>query len=160
MHLTAELFKSMAGVPVEMVPYRGSSPVTVDVMAGHIPLGITDMPTAQSLIRDGKVRAMAVSSKTRLDQLPDTPTLAESGLPGFESAGWFGIVGPAGLPPAIVARLNAAFVKVLREPDVRERILAVGAIPAPMTPEEFKAFIAGETAKWSALIKSAGIKAN
>lgn len=159
MHLTAELFKNRAGVPLEMVPYRGSGPVTVDVMAGHIPLGITDMPSALSLIRDGKVRALAVSSLTRVEQMPDTPTLAESGLPGFEAVGWFGIVGPAGLPPAIVAKLNAAFVAVLREPEVRERIVAVGAVPMPMTPEAFKAFMISETAKWSELIKAAGLKA-
>jgi tripartite-type tricarboxylate transporter receptor subunit TctC len=143
-----------------MVPYRGSGPVTVDVMAGHIPLGITDMPSALSLIRDGKVRALAVTSRARVEQMPDTPTLAESGLPGFEAVGWFGIVGPAGLPPAVLAKLNAAFVKVLNEPEVRERIVAVGAIPMPMTPEEFKAFTVSETAKWSKLIKTAGIKAN
>ena len=158
MHLTAELLKHTAGLSLEMVPYRGSGPVTVDVMAGHIPLGITDMPSALSLIRDGKVRALAVTSRARVEQMPDTPTLAESGLPGFEAVGWFGIVGPAGLPPAVLAKLNAAFVKVLREPEVRERIVAVGAIPMPMTPEEFKAFTVSETKKWSELIKTAGIK--
>lgn len=159
MHLTAELFKHTAGVSVEMVPYRGSGPVTVDVMAGHIPLGITDMPSALALIRDGKLRALAVTSKARVDQMPDTPTLAESGLPGFEAVGWFGIIGPAGMPPAVVAKLNAAFVTALREPAIRERIVAVGAVPKPMTPEEFKAFIVSETKKWSELIKTAGIKA-
>jgi tripartite-type tricarboxylate transporter receptor subunit TctC len=159
MHLTAELFKHTAGVSMEMVPYRGSGPVTVDVMAGHIPLGITDMPSALALIRDGKLRALAVTSRTRVDQMPDTPTLAESGLPGFEAVGWFGIIGPAGMPPAVVARLNAAFVTALREPAVRERIVAVGAVPRPMSPEEFKAFMISETKKWSELIKTAGLKA-
>ena len=160
MHLTAELFKRTAGLSLEMVPYRGSGPVTVDVMAGHVPLGITDMPSALALIREGKVRALAVTSQARVDQMPDTPTLAESGLPGFEAVGWFGIIGPAGMPPAVVAKLNAAFVKALREPDVRERIIAVGAFPRPMTPEEFKAFMISETRKWSELIKAVGLKAN
>ena len=159
MHLTAELFKHTAGVGLEMVPYRGSGPVTVDVMAGHIPLGITDMPSALALIRDGKLRALAVTSRARVDQMPDTPTLAEGGLPGFEAVGWFGIIGPAGMPPAVVARLNTAFVTALREPAIRDRIVAVGAVPRPMTPEEFKAFIISETQKWSELIKTAGIKA-
>jgi tripartite-type tricarboxylate transporter receptor subunit TctC len=129
------------------------------VMAGHIPLGITDMPSALALIRDGKLRALAVTSRSRVDQMPDTPTLAESGLPGFEAVGWFGIIGPAGMPPAVVARLNAAFVTALREPAVRERIVAVGAVPRPMSPEEFKAFMISETKKWSELIKTAGLKA-
>lgn len=158
MHLTAELFKQMAGIAVEMVPYRGSGPVTSDVLAGHVPLGITDMPSALALIRDGKVRALAVSSRARVDQLPDVPTFAQAGLPGFEAVGWFGIVAPAGLPPEIVAKLNAAFVTVLKEPAVRERIISLGAVPAPTTPQDFKAFIVSETRKWSELIKAAGIK--
>jgi tripartite-type tricarboxylate transporter receptor subunit TctC len=158
MHLTAELFKRMAGAPVQMVPYRGSGPVTNDVLAGHVPLGITDMPSALALIREGKIRALAVSSRGRVDQLPDVPTLTEAGVPGFEAIGWFGIVGPAGLPPAIVAKLNAAFVTVLKEPAVRDRMVGLGAYPAPTTPEEFKAFIVRETKKWSDLIKIAGIK--
>ena len=159
MHLTAELFKHMADIPVEMVPYRGSGPVTNDVLAGHIPLGITDMPSALALIRAGKVRALAVSSRTRVEQMPEVPTFAQAGVPDFEAIGWFGVVGPAGMPPAVVAKLNAAFVTVLKEPAVRERILSLGAVPDPTTPQEFGAFIASETKKWSALIKSAGIKA-
>lgn len=160
MHLTAELLKQMAGLKIELVPYRGSGPVTNDVMAGHVPLGITDMPSALTLIRDGKVRALAVSSKARVDQMPDVPTLAESGLPGFESVGWFGIIAPAGLPPAVLAKLSNAFTTALRDPGVRERIVTLGAVPEPTTPEEFKAFMVSETRKWADLIKSAGIKAN
>lgn len=159
MHLTAELFRHMANVPVELVPYRGSGPVTNDLMAGHIPLGITDMPSALQLIRDGKVRALAVSSKTRVDQMPDTPTLDELGLKGFDAVGWVGIVGPAGLSPQVTAKLNGAFVTALKEKAVRERIEAVGAVPTPMTSDEFRALMISETKKWGELIKAAGIKA-
>lgn len=158
MHLTAELFKHMAGIAVEMVPYRGSGPVTNDVLAGHVPLGITDMPSALALIREGKIRALAVSSRERVEHLKDVPTFAQAGLPGFEAVGWFGIVAPAGLSPEIVAKLNAAFVAALKEPAVRERINSLGAVPAPTTPQEFKAFIVSETKKWSELIKTSGIK--
>ena len=158
MHLTAELFKHMAGIPVEMIPYRGTGPVTNDVLAGHVPLGITDMPSALALIRAGKIRALAVSSRERVEQMPEVPTFAQAGVPDFEAVGWFGIVGPAGMPPDIVAKLNAAIVAVLKDPAVRERIIALGAIPVPTTPQEFRAFIVSETRKWSELIKTAGIK--
>jgi tripartite-type tricarboxylate transporter receptor subunit TctC len=160
MHLTAQLFNHLAQVSTTLVPYRGSGPVASDVLAGHVPFGITDIPSAISLIRDGKVKALAVSSSRRYPLLPELPTFAESGLPGFESVGWFGVVAPAGTPPEIIARLNVAITGALKDPEVRERVLAIGADPAPTTPGEFAAFIRSEITKWERVVAQAGAKAN
>jgi tripartite-type tricarboxylate transporter receptor subunit TctC len=160
MHLTAQLFNHMAQVNITLVPYRGSGPVASDVLAGHVPFGITDIPSAISLIRDGKVKALAVSSSRRYPLLPELPTFAESGLPGFESVGWFGVVAPAGTPPEIIAKLNAAITGALKDPEVRERVLAIGADPTPTTPGEFAAFIRSEITKWERVVAQAGGKAN
>ncbi len=160
MHLTAALFNQMAQVSTTLVPYRGSAPVASDVLAGHVPFGVTDIPSAISLIKDGKIKAIAVTSTRRYALLPDLPTFAESGLPGFEAVGWFGVVAPAGTPPEIIARLNAAVVAALKDPEVRERVLAIGADPAPTTAAEFGDFIKSETVKWARVIALAGAKAN
>jgi tripartite-type tricarboxylate transporter receptor subunit TctC len=158
MHLTAALFNQMGGVATTLVPYRGTGPATADVVAGHIPLGITDGPSAIGQIRGGAVRPIAVSSLQRTPSLPDVPTFDELGLKGYESIGWYGVIAPAGTPPDIVAKLNQAFVETLKEPEVIERIRSVGAEPAPMTPEQFAAFIRNETTKWADVIRKAGIK--
>jgi tripartite-type tricarboxylate transporter receptor subunit TctC len=158
MHLTAALLNQMGGVSTTLVPYRGSGPVTADVVAGHIPLGITDGPSAIGQIKGGAVKAIAVTSLQRTPSLPDIPTFDELGLKGYESIGWYGVIAPAGTPPDIIKKLNEAFVETLKEPDVVERIRSVGAEPAPMTPEQFSAFIRNETAKWSDVIRKAGIK--
>lgn len=160
MHLTAALFAQKAGVAMELVPYRGTAPATVDVLAGHVPFAVLDIPASRQLILDGKLKAIGVSSARRLPSLPDVPTLAESGLAGFESVGWFGLVAPAGTPAEIVARLNEAFVKALKDPSVVEKIRTLGAEPAPMSPGQFARFIASESEKWSRLVKEAGIKGN
>ena len=159
MHLTAALFNQMGGVSTTLVPYRGSGPVTADVVAGHIPLGITDGPSAMGQIKGGAVKPIAVSSLQRTPSLPDVPTFDELGLKGYESIGWYGAIAPAGTPPDIIATLNNAFVETLKEPEVIERIRSVGAEPAPMTPAQFSVFIRNETAKWADVIKKAGIKA-
>jgi tripartite-type tricarboxylate transporter receptor subunit TctC len=158
MHLTAALFNQMGGVSTTLVPYRGSGPVTADVVAGHIPLGITDGPSAIGQIRGGAVRPIAVTSLQRTPSLPDVPTFDELGLKGYESIGWYGVIAPAGTPPDIIRKLNVAFVETLKEPEVIERIRSVGAEPSPMTPEQFSAFIRNETTKWAGVIKKAGIK--
>lgn len=152
MHLTALLFVHMAGAKIGLVPYRGMAPVTNDLAGGHIPLGITDMPSAISLIRDGKIKALAVSTRQRFPALADVPTVEEAGLPGFESMGWFGIEVAAGTPPDVVAKLNAAFVTALKSPEVGERFRSVGVEPDPTTPEQFAAFIRGEIEKWGKLM--------
>ena len=160
MHLTAALFAQKAGPAMELVPYRGTAPATVDVLAGHVPFAGLDIPASRQLILDGKLKAIGVSSARRLPSLPDVPTLAESGLAGFESVGWLGLVAPAGTPAEIVARLNEAFVKALKDPSVVEKIRTLGAEPAPMSPGQFARFIASESEKWSRLVKEAGIKGN
>ncbi len=158
MHLTAALLNQMGGVSITLVPYRGSGPVTADVVAGHIPLGITDAPSSIGQIKGGAVRPIAVTSLKRTPSLPDIPTFDELGLKGYESIGWYGVIAPAGTPPDIVRKLNEAFVETLKEPDVIERIRSVGAEPEPMTPDQFSAFIRKETDKWADVIKKAGIK--
>ena len=160
MHLTALLFTHMAGAKIGLVPYRGTGPVTNDLAGGHIPLGITDTPSALALIRAGQVRPLAVSTRQRFPLFPDVPTFAEAGLPGFESMGWFGVEAPAGTPGDIIATLNAAFVTALKHPEVIERFRSVGAEPDPMTPGEFAVFIGREIEKWSALMAATGAKAN
>lgn len=160
MHLTAALFTQRTGVAMELVPYRGTAPATVDVLAGHVPFAVLDIPASRQLILEGKLKPIGVSAARRLPSLPDVPTLAETGVAGFESVGWFGLVAPAGTPPEIVARLNAAFVKALKDPSVVEKIRTLGAEPAPMSSEQFARFIASESEKWGRLVKEAGIKAN
>lgn len=160
MHLTAALFTQKAGIDMELVPYRGTAPATVDVLAGHVPFAVLDIPASMQLILDGKLHAIGVSSARRVPSLPKVPTLAESGIAGFESVGWFGLVAPAGTSPDIIARLNEAFVKALKDPSVAEKIRTLGAEPAPTSPDEFGRFIRSESTKWGKLISEAGIKAN
>ena len=148
MHLTAEMFNQMAGTKVALVPYRGIAPVVSDLVGGHVALGIIDPPSGMSQIEAGRLKTIAVSSTKRFARLPQIPTFAESGLPGFESNGWFGIVAPAATPPDVIATLNTALVKVLKEPEVVERIRALGAEPMPMMPAEYGAFITTEIDKW------------
>jgi tripartite-type tricarboxylate transporter receptor subunit TctC len=159
MHLTSALFNQKAGVGIQLIAYRGTAPATTDVLAGHVPLAVLDIPASKQLIGDGKLKALGVSAAKRVVFLPDVPTLAEQGLSGFESVGWFGIVVPAGTPPAIISTLNAAFVKALSDPAAIEKIRVLGAEPAPTSPEAFAKFIQSESAKWGKLIAEAGIKA-
>lgn len=160
MHLTAALFSQRAGISVPLVPYRGTAPATNDVLGGHIALAVLDIPASLQLIREGKLRALGVSSKNRFPQLADVPTLAEAGLPGYESVGWFGLVAPRSTPPDIIARLNAAFSLALRDPQVIEKISVLGAEPAPSSPEAFAAYIESEGEKWGKLVNAVGLKAD
>jgi tripartite-type tricarboxylate transporter receptor subunit TctC len=158
MHLTSALFNQKAGVSIQLVAYRGSAPATVDVLAGHIPLAVLDIPASRQLIRDGKLKALGVSAAKRVVFLPDVPALSELGLSGFESVGWFGIVAPAATPPDIIRRLNAAFVKALKDPAAIEKIRILGAEPAPSSAEDFAKFIRTESTKWGELIAAIGLK--
>jgi len=158
-HLGAALFAQQAGVRIPAVAYRGSAPAASDVLGGHIPLAIVDIPSSVELIRSSKMRALGVTSTARLSSLPDTPTLAEAGLPGYDAVGWFGLVAPAATPTDIVARLNAGFVKALRNPALATQFRALGVELAPTTPEGFRQFIHSESAKWAKVIAEAGIKA-
>ncbi len=156
MHLTAEMFNQMAGTKVPLIPYKGTVPVVTDVIGGHVTLGIVDPPAAVSAVESGKLKLIAISSATRFPRLKDTPTFAEQGLPGFEFFGWYGIVAPAGTPPAVIARLNAAIVAELKEPAVVDRIRAIGSEPMPQTPAEFSAYILREIDKWTKVVAASG----
>ena len=158
MHLTSALFTQKADIRIQLIAYRGTAPATVDVLAGHIPLAVLDIPASQQLIKEGKLKALGVSAAKRVAFLPDVPPLAEQGLSGFESVGWFGIVAPAGTPPDVISKLNAAFVKALSDPAAIEKIRVLGAEPAPSSPEAFAQFIQSESTKWGKLIAEAGIK--
>ena len=133
MHLTSALFAQKADIQLQLIAYRGTAPAAADVLAGHIPLAVLDIPASQQLIRDGRLKALGVSAAKRVAFLPEVPPLSEVGLSGFESVGWFGLVAPAGTQPEIIARLNAAFVKALNDPAAAEKIRLLGAEPAPST---------------------------
>jgi len=158
MHLTSALFTQKANVRIKLIAYRGTAPAAVDVLAGHIPLAVLDIPASQQLIRDGQLKALGVSAAKRVVFLPDVAPLSELGLSGFESVGWFGLVAPAGTSPDIIGRLNAAFVKALSDPAAIEKIRVLGAEPAPSSADAFAQFIRSESAKWGKLIGDAGIK--
>ncbi len=157
-HLSAALFAQQAGVTIPVIAYRGSAPAANDLLGGHIPLAVIDIPSSLELIRSGKLRALGVTSSTRLATLPDVPTLAEAGLKGYESVGWFGLVAPSATPPEIVARLNAAFVKAMQKPALVAQFRSLGVELMPTTPEGFRQFISLESVKWAKVIAEAGIK--
>ena len=158
MHLSGELLKSMTGSFILHIPYRGSGPAVLAAMAGDTQLAIADITSVQPQLKSGRVKVIGVMSKERSTLAPDLPTLNESGVPGFESGGWFGILAPAGTPPAVLARLNAEITAVLRLPEVRERFLAVGLEPLPGTPEQLASYMVKETVKWAKVIKDSGAK--
>ncbi len=157
-HLSGELFKTMAGVQITHVPYKGSAPALQDLLGGQVQLMFDNLPPSLPNIKAGKLKALAVTSATRAPALPDVPTMAEAGLPGFEASSWFGILAPAGTPPAIVAKLNAEIAKWLASPEAQEKLLALGANPAGGTPEDYAKHIAAETSKWAKVVKESGAK--
>ncbi len=157
-HLSGELFKSMAGVDMLHVPYKGNAGVLADLTGGQISLAIDNIPVYIEQARAGKLRALAVSTPKRSSAAPDLPTLAESGLPGFNVSSWFGLYAPAGTPPEIIAKWNAEVARILKLPDVRERLLTLGAEPGGNTSEEFGAFTRSEIARWASVVKQSGVK--
>ena len=158
-HLAAELFKSMAGVEIRPIAYRGTTALMPDLLAGRVSLAFANVVNALPLIREGKLRGFAVTSVNRSAVAPDLPTMAESGYPGFEAVPWFGLMAPAGTPPAILDRLHRDTVKVLAAPEVRKRMYDLGLDVIGGTPAEFSAVIARELPQWAGVIKRAGIKA-
>jgi len=158
-HLSAELFKAMAGVNLLHVPYKGTGQAVTDLLAGHVDLMFAPAQTVMSYVQAGKLKALAVTGSQRSETLPSLPTVAESGLPGYEAVGWFGLLVPAATPKATVSKLSVDVNRVLREREVRDRMLALGSDPAGDTPEEFAHFIRADQAKWSKLMKEAGIAA-
>jgi tripartite-type tricarboxylate transporter receptor subunit TctC len=160
LHLAGELFKSMAGIDMVHVPYRGSAPAVTALIAGHVALMFDTTLSAMPHVEDGKLRALAVTTARRVPTLPYLPTIAEAGLAGFDVSAWNGVLVPAHTPDEIIKRLNAALVGALKAPEVRDRLLKQGAVPLGSTPEAFRAFIESESGKYAAIIKRAGIKAN
>src|SRR5437667_5673680 len=156
-HLSAELFKAMAGVDLLHVPYKGTGQALTDLLAGHVNLMFAPAQTVMPYVQAGKLKALAVTGARRSQTLPDLPAVAESGLPGYEAVGWFGLLAPAATPKATVAKLSAEANRVLAMSEVREKMRVLGAEPAGSTPEEFARFIRADQAKWSRLMKDAGI---
>jgi tripartite-type tricarboxylate transporter receptor subunit TctC len=158
MHLAGELLNMMAGIKLQPVPYKGSGPVSADVLGGQVPLGVVDVPSAIAHVKAGKMRALAVTTKRRIAAAPDVPTFEEAGVPGYEAIGWFGVVAPAGTPASIINRLNREIAAALAVPEIHDRALAAGAEPYTNSPQEFAALIREETRKWAEVIRTAGIK--
>ncbi len=157
-HVAGELFKLKTGVDMVHVPYKGGGPAITDTIGGQVQLAIVSMPAALQHVKSGRLRAIAVASAKRSASAPDVPTIAEAGVPDYAVESWYGALAPARTPPAIVAKLNAAFVKVLENPQVKERLFAQGAEAASSSQAEFDRIIKEELAKWELVIKTAGIK--
>lgn len=157
-HLSGELFKGMAGVDMQHIPYKGSPPALTDVMGGQVSMTFDNITTAWPLAKGGKLKALAVTTSKRSPVAPDVPTLAESGLPGYEVGSWQGVFAPAGTPPDIVKRLNTEIVKIINMPDVQKKMIELGAEPVGNSPEEFGAFVKAEVAKWGDVVKKSGAK--
>ncbi|MCY7370753.1 MAG: tripartite tricarboxylate transporter substrate binding protein [Polaromonas sp.] len=157
-HLSGALFNTLAGVKMQHIPYKGRAQAVPDLLGGRITMIFDNMPSALPLVKGGEVRAIAVTSATRSAAAPDIPTLAESGLPGFEASSWFALMAPAGLPKEVQARINAETGKVLALPDVQAKLAQLGLDVAPGSPEALAAHIQSETAKWAKVVKESGAK--
>ena len=159
-HLAGELFKSMTKTEMVHVPYKGGAPAMIDLIAGQVQLVFSSAPTAVPQVRAGKIRALAVTTLKRSTVLPDLPTIAESGLPGYEADNWYGVVTTAGTPRAIIDYLNTEIVRALQSPEVKQLLFNQGLEVRTSTPAEFGAYMKSEFEKWARVIKDAGITAN
>ena len=159
-HLAGELFKTMAGVDMTHVPYKGAAPAMQDLIAGQVQVMFDNYASASTQVRAGKVKALAVTTAKRSSLAPELPTIAESGLPGFDINTWFGIFTPAGTPRGIVERLHTEFTRALAMPDIREKMTNLGAEPVGNSPAEFAAYIRSEAEKYARVIKASGAKAD
>ena len=157
-HLALELLKSMTGIDVVHVPYKGGAPAVMETIAGQVQLCFSNVTTLAPHLKAGKLRALAVGSDKRSVVVPEVPTIAESGVPGFDYGVWYGIFGPAKTPPALVARLSEQLKKTLSSPEVAKQLLAQGAEPAYLSPDELRAYIADETARWEKIVKARNLK--
>jgi tripartite-type tricarboxylate transporter receptor subunit TctC len=157
-HLSMELFKSMTGTSLVHVPYKGSAGVLTDVMAGQIAATMDNLPPYLPQIKAGKIRALAVTPAKRAPALPDIPTVAEAGVPGYVSSAWFGLVAPAATPKDVINKLSAETARILQMPDVKSRLAEQGAEPIGNTPEQFGVHIKTEIAKWAKVIKDANVE--
>lgn len=159
-HLTFELFKSMAGIDVAHVPYKGTGPAITDLVGGQVHAMITGVVALMPHIKANRLRGLGVTSAKRVDALPDLPTVAESGVPGFDVSSWFGVFLPAGTPRAIVAKMNQEIRRMLENPEVRKRLTNQGADPASSSPEEFAAYISSEMRRWGDVVRKTGARAD
>jgi tripartite-type tricarboxylate transporter receptor subunit TctC len=157
-HLAMEYFKMLAKVDMVHVPYKGTGPALTDLLGGSISVIITGVPPQLGHLKAGRLRPLAVATAKRLPLFPDLPTIAEAGVPGYEATQWYGLLTPAGTPRAVVARLNAETVKALRSDDLREKLIALSAIPVGNTPEQFGAHIKSEIARWAPVVKASGAR--
>ena len=157
-HLFMEMFLNMIGAKAQQVPYRGSVAALTDVVAGEIPMMMVDLTVAMPMIAEGKVRAYGLASPTRIKAMPDLPTIAEAGLPGYAATGWFSLVARAGTPRPVIDKLNAVLTTFVRRGDVEDRLRAIAIEPLTSTPEELEVFIASEIKKWAQVVKDAGIE--
>ena len=156
--LAGELFKTMAGINIVHVPYRGAAPIVTDLLAQQVQLTFLDVPAVMAQVNAGTMKAIAMAAPERSPSLPNVPTTAEAGLPGLLAENWYGMVAPAKTPPAVIAALNKATREAMSDPGVNEKLKAQGMTLAGTTPDEFRAFIASETAKWAKVIKDAGLE--
>ncbi|MFO1306145.1 MAG: tripartite tricarboxylate transporter substrate binding protein [Burkholderiales bacterium] len=157
-HLAGELFKVETSTDAVHVPFKGGAPATQALLAGDTQFMFDNLANAMAQVKAGKIKALAVTTAQRSSLVPDLPTMAEAGLPGFDISTWYGLFAPAGTPPAIVAKWNADVTKILTSPDVRAKLIADGADPSPDTPEQFREFIARELAKYARIVKASGAK--
>ena len=157
-HMSGELFKSIAGVSMTHIPFKGGAPLAVAALGGEVPISFNNMFDALPHMKAGKLRGLAVTSAKRQAQAPDLPTLAESGLPGYESGPWNGVVAPAKTPPEIVNRLSSMIQKIVREPAFQSRLNDIGSVAIGDTPEQFRAYIAVELTRWSKVVRDSGTK--
>ncbi|MDA1118787.1 MAG: tripartite tricarboxylate transporter substrate-binding protein [Proteobacteria bacterium] len=158
MHLSGELFKLMARIQMVNAPYKGNGPAAADTVGGQLPLAVVDVASAITQVKAGRLKALAVTSAKRISAAPQVPTLAEAGLPGYQATGWFGVVMPPNTPANIVERMNAELAATLKRAEVRDRLLAAGAEPAPSTAAQLAALIRSEIDKWAEVVKLSGAR--
>ena len=159
-HLAGELYKMMAGVKAQHIPYKGAGPALIDLAGGHYQFTFAGMLASQAFIKSGKLRPIAVTAPKRAPGFENIPTVAESGLPGFEVVGWYGVIAPAKLPKPILTRLYTEFAAIIKQPDVQQRILSEGASPIGSAPEDFRRFMLADLAKWAKVVKESGATAD
>jgi tripartite-type tricarboxylate transporter receptor subunit TctC len=160
LQLTAELFKSMAKIDIMHVPYKGLGPALIDLVAGRIQIVFSDMAGLLPYVQSGSLRALAVTSAERWPDLPDIPSMAEAGVPGYEATSWYGVLGPAKLPPDIVSYLNGKLKQIMTTPEMKQKLASLGVLPVTGTPEQFNAYMQSEVEKWRKVVKTANIQVN
>jgi len=159
-HLSGEMFSQMAGVEMQHIPYKGSAPALTDLLGGQTAIMFDNMPSVIGHVKAGKLRPLAVTTPQRSPALPDVPTIAEAGVPGYSATSWFGLLAPANTPAPVIAKLNASILKALADPDVKKKMEEQGAEPHGEKPEQFAEFIRSETAKWGQTVKKSGATAD